>query len=62
MSVSLEKAGIWSNIGQHEEDTEVYDVCQPVWSNIGQHMAKTLRSMIKFTIALLYSTIISLPY
>ena len=27
MSVSLKKAGIWSNIGQHGEDTEVYDVC-----------------------------------
>ena len=42
MSVSLEKPGIWSNIGQH--------------------MEKTLRSMIKFTIARLYSTIIFLPY
>ena len=31
MSASLKKAGIWSNIGQHGEDTEVYDVCQPVW-------------------------------
>ena len=84
MSASLKKAGIWSNIGQHREDTEVYDVCQSVWrrqvygvtlvsmektlrsmmyvsqfgicrSNIGQHMEKTLRSMIKFTIALLCS-------
>ena len=33
-----------------------------IWSNIGQHMEKTLRSMIKFTIALVYSIIISLPY
>ena len=45
MSVSLKKAGIWSNIGQQEEDTEVYDKVHHCFAVLNHNFSAILKHL-----------------